>query len=106
MISSGPALQRRGATFFQANANLAAGNTTLVSAGANVNGVIIRTAHLVGTNGAEVRLQDGTGQVYVLAQQGQHGLYYGSGILIPPGIALNVNSSVLGGFATLTYDVL
>jgi hypothetical protein len=106
MITSGNALQRRGATFFQANANLAVGNTTIVSGAANVNGLIVRSAHLIGTNNAEVQIRDLSGQVYFHAGAGTHAVYNGGGILFPPAQAFIISSSSAGGFATVTYDTL
>jgi hypothetical protein len=105
MISAPPvAFQRRGATFFN-NGALPAGNTTIVSAAANTTGLIVRTIALDGRAPSFVETNIGGAPLFGCAP-GATNYYLGAGILVPPGVALNVTSGAVNGGCYLTYDIL
>ena len=100
MITSGQLIQRSGATTYS-NAALSAG-IDVVTAGANINGVIVRT--LCWVAGSSLLIV-GRGAQSVLLYSGT-GAYLGAGLLIPPGFALRLASGGGNIDVSMTYDVL
>jgi hypothetical protein len=105
MLNSANPAQRTGLSNF-GNASLSTGANTIVAAGANLNGILVRTCLLISPSGGLVDLRNGSLAVYFAASNGALQAYNGPGIVIPPGVALIVNSSIGGGSAYLTYDIL
>jgi hypothetical protein len=106
MLSAASAVpQRRGATDYS-NASLAAGDVTVVAAGSNVNGIIVRTVAMVSVAGGNSYLKASSTGHFLLASGTNWTDYRGMGLLISPGVALIIFSNSAGGQAYLTYDVL
>lgn len=101
MISGASPLSRRGATNYS-NAALA-GNVVVVSAGANVSGIVVRTV-AANTSGNLLIVRAGGATLMLLGDTQRN--YLGPGIVIPPGIALEVSISVGSVDMAMTYDLL
>jgi hypothetical protein len=105
MIAAGnQAPQRRGASAYS-NASVATGVTTVVAAGANTNGLIIRTLCCTATPTAANLIRAGT--IPIIAVYNGAYTYEGAGILVPAGQALDIESgSGAAGILYITYDLL
>lgn len=88
--------QRRGASTSTATINV--GVTTLVTAGANTTGLVLRTAILSAVAGGLIQVTIG-GQPVVAAISGGFFNYTGPGLLVPPGSALAVEAVTANGSA-------
>jgi hypothetical protein len=97
--------QRRGGSSYS-NASLPSGNTDVVTAAANTNGLIVRTALLQSIGPGTTTLWDGNLAYFLIALINQAISYTGNGILIPPGSPLRVTSNGGGGSVWITWDVL
>jgi hypothetical protein len=106
MLSAASAVpQRRGANDYS-NASLPFGIATIVAAASNLNGIIVRTAAIVSVASGYAILKASTVGVFIIAQGTNWTDYRGMGLLISPGLSLAIDSSIAGGQAYLTYDIL
>jgi hypothetical protein len=101
MLNSISALQRRGLSTYS-NAALTT-EQTIVAAGANVSGIIIRTIAGNTTAGQILVLRAGGNSLLLLANNTN---YIGPGLVIPAGQALTVASSGAAIDMVITYDLL
>jgi hypothetical protein len=103
MISiSSMSVQRPGTNNIHIPSTLA-GNTDIVAAGSNPNGLIIRTILCAGVTGS-INVNNGSNAYFFECLQNSRFSYLGSGLLIPPGQPLRVNSPVAGNWIYLTWD--
>lgn len=96
--------QRRG-TQFSNNPTIGVGATTIVAAGANPNGLIVRTATMISGGASSLDIRDGT-VIMLACGPGQVVSYLGPGLLIPPGAPFAIQSSAAGASAFLSWDLL
>lgn len=101
MLTQAQPLQRAGQG--SAGGLLGAGNTTLISAGANTAGVIVRTVTLGGQSQFANLLVGGVAVFTCPSSQVFN--YQGPGFLVPPGVAVTADGGTGGGYATITWDV-
>jgi len=100
MLSPPPsAPQRRGNSNYS-NASLPLGVTTIVSAGANTTGLIVRSLFLGGSVNFQI------GAISVIGLNSSLFNLIGTGFIIPPGVELGVNTIVAGAGVVVTWDVL
>ncbi len=96
--------QRRGLNNY-ANGGLVAGSNIVVAGGSNANGIIVRTAIMIGLLNSNTSIISGPAALF--ASFGANWvIYQGPGLLIRPGDALELTSTIAGGQAYLTYDIL
>lgn len=93
--------QRRGA---QIAFGAPSGPVTLVSAGANTTGLIVRTAILYSASNVGIELETGSHPVFI-ALNGVFN-YVGPGVLVPPGQALSIDVTGAGPSYVVTWDVI
>jgi hypothetical protein len=104
--SAGTSINKRGSSI--ASATEAAGTQTLIAAGANVNGLLIRTALLYQTPSAtgSAYMQDSDAVAYLLTPGANMVDRLSAPILIPPGKAVSYVGSSTGGSLNISYDIL
>ncbi len=94
--------QRKGNSSYS-NSSLGVGTVTIVPAGSNPNGIIVRTGAVLGNN----TLLKTSGDAIFLGSTGTTwNVYNGSGFLIPPGLPLEVLVNTAGSGAIVSYDIL
>jgi hypothetical protein len=93
---------RRGASSIVSNTT--GGNVVMISAGTNVNGILIRTLNLNAQAGAFVVVSIGGNQVF---QSYNFNTFFFSGppFFVPPGLAVEQNGNS-GGSVIMTWDLL
>ena len=100
MLTQSQPYQRSGQS--AAGGALGAGVTTLITAGANSNGVILRTVTLGGES-QYANLRVGGTPVFTCPSS-QVFNYQGPGFLVPPGVAVAADGGTGGGYAHVTWD--
>lgn len=103
ITNSASPMGRRGAS--STSLTVALGLTTIVTAVANANGMILRTVTLSGFGVSQIVLAAGAPILALCPVSGQFS-YLGAGIAIPPGVALTIDCSAAGGLANMSWDLL
>lgn len=101
MLSGPTSLQRRGLTSY-INATLGV-SVTIVTAAANVNGVIIRT--VAANTAANLLVVRASGSTLLFLGDSAR-TYFGPGIVVPPGQEITAGASGGTVDTVITYDIL
>ena len=97
-----PPFFRRGAS--SAVSNTTGSNVTIISAGTNVNGLIIRTLNLMAAGGGFLTVLIGGNAVF--QSYNYNTLFFaGQPFFVPAGLAVEQNGGA-GGNVTITWDLI